>query len=853
MGKVKKSSRGKTIPRPTPKSGAASSDIIELLEQPRNIAIVFGILLLFLIFFYKPIALDGLEVSGGDYISNIGNTHQLKLYEKETGQRPLWNPFMFAGMPIYHRYGGVAWSLDTLIQKLDPILDWRIWYLWLGAIGMFLLIKFLGLSAVAGIMVGIAFILVPHFHALIVVGHFAKLRALMWMPLVLLTFLMFIKRRDWLSMFLFALAFALLMRTQHYQIIFYTLLLLLFMGIIPYIKFIREKNWGEVFKWHGMFLAAMFLVVLIVAQPLLVTRDYTPYSTRGGNAVKLHEDVAEKDKKGVGFDYATNWSYSVSEFWNLIIPKFHGGTSQELYTGDDVPQLRNRVIPSYWGELPFTQSYEYLSIILSFLALIAIVFQWQRPEVKSLTFLTIFALLLSLGKNFAALYKLFFYYIPYFDKFRVPMMILTLVTFNVCLLAAIGLNFILTERLNTQALQKKLYILSGIVLVILLIPLLFGSGFSLSQPNELQRYAAQYGSQEQAQQLMDWLKRARLEILRTSTLRSIGFFLVAAIGIVLVMLQKFRRDLLAVGLVLVVGLDLGLLTDSYLQGKFEDPKRAEAQAYQETNIDRRIKQDTTLHRVVPPLRALPRDSRWTYFHQNIGGYSAAKLQVIQDIIENNLYETPDRRLPFNLPVVSMLNGKYLALAQRLNHPDLQVLLQGAVRGQNLILYENKAVLPRAFFVDSVKVVSDGKERLRLMNRDDFNPRKVALLEEPLSISVEAPDSSFAEVPRASFSPDRLIVKAYTDKTALLVLSEVYYPKGWKATLETGEELKIYKTNHILRSMVVPAGNHTITLEFKPKTYFAGVTASWVGLLLTYLGLAFFLWRTHGEKRREAGE
>ncbi len=849
MAKDKKSKRRKTPPPiKTGRVTTASTNFLDVLEQPRSILIAFGILFLFLIFFYKPIALDGLEVSGGDFISNLGNTHQLKVYEKATGHRPLWNPYMFAGMPIYHRYGGVAWSLDTIIQKLDVILDWRIWYLLLGAIGMFLLVKFLGLSAVAGFTVGIAFILMPHFHALIVVGHFSKLRALMWMPLTLLTFLLFIKRRDWLSMLLFALAFALLMRTQHYQIIFYTLLLLLFMGIVPYIKFIREKNWNELFKWHGMFLAAMFLVVLIVAQPLLVTRDYVPYSTRGGNAVKLHQNVAAKDKKGVGFDYATNWSYSVTEFWNLIIPKFHGGTSQELYTGKDVPQLHNRVIPSYWGELPFTQSYEYLSIILAFLALIAIVFQWQRPEVKSLTFLSLFALLLSLGKNFSALYKLFFYYVPYFDKFRVPMMILVLVTFNVCLLAAIGLNFILTGGLNDEAHRKKLFVLGGIVFGLLLIPLLFGSSFSLSQPNELQRYAAQYGSQEQAQQLMDLLKRARLEILRTSTLRSLGFFLIAGIGVVLGALQKLRKDVLALGMIFVVGLDVGLLTHQYLEGKFADPKRAEAQAYLLTNIDRRIQQDTTLHRVVPPLRALPRDSRWTYFHQNIGGYSAAKLQVIQDIIENNLYERPDPRLPINLPVVSMLNGKYLALGQQLSHPDLQLLLKGTVQGQTLNLYENKAVLPRAFFVDSTRVVADGKERLRLMNQPGFNPRKVALLEEPLGTPVEAPDSSDAYVPAASYTPDKFIVNAYTDKPALLVLSEVYYPRGWKAVLETGEELKIYKTNHILRSMVVPAGKHTITLKFKPKTYFAGVTASWIGLLLTYLGLAFFLWQEFRKQR-----
>lgn len=850
MAKSKKKSPKKVPSISALQRESAGSNILEVLNKPAAALIFFGILFIFLIWFYKPIVLDGLDVEGGDVISNIGNTKQINEFQKETGEHALWNPFMFAGTPIYHRLNAVSWSIDTIISQLDALIDWRVWYLWLGAIGMFLLLKFLKVHSLPAMMAAIGYILIPHFHALLVVGHFSKLRALMWMPYVLLTFLFFIERRNILSALLFVTAFALQLRTQHYQIIFYTFLLLFSAGIVPYVKMISEKKWPEFLKLNGLFIASIALVILIVAQPLFVTGDYTPYSTRGGNAVSIDEKAPEQDKKGVGFDYATNWSYSVAEFWNLIIPKFHGGTSQELYTGDAVPQLKNKVVPTYWGELPFTQSYEYLGIILAFLALIGIVFQWKNPVVKSLTFLTVVSLLLSLGKNFAALYKLFFYYVPYFDKFRVPMMILTLVSFNVCVLAAIGLNHLIEKGLAQKESQLKFYILGGIFLVILIIPLIFGSGFSLAQANEAQRYAGQFGP-DQAPRLVEMLRKVRLDILHSSTLRTLLFFGISAALLFLLGRPKSNKGFLTMGLVLLAAVDLGWISHNYLQGKFVNLDQMETQTYRETAIDPIIKRDDSLYRVLPPLRNVANDSRWTYHYESIGGYSAAKLQVIQDIISNNLIDMSNPRMPLNLNVVSMLNGKYIAANQPYQDPALEYL--GNDQQQNLYLFRNKDVLPRVFFVDSVRVFTDEVERLKFMNTSEFSPRRTALLEEPLPEPVGAPDSSFATV--THFEPDKLSLKVYTDQKALLVLSEVYYPKGWKAVLENGEELNIYKTNHILRSMVVPAGNHTITLEFKPETFYTGIRLSWIGWILTYLGLIVMLYHKYGEnlKKRPGGK
>ncbi len=828
MAKKKKRSRDK---KEVQASTLAKTTFLDRLETPTYIIGFFVLLFIVMAMLYRPL-LTGLEPSGSDIVSGIGKTHQMKLWEQKTGHYPLWNPAMFGGMPMYHRFAPKAWSIDTLLNHLDFLGDWRLWYFLCGALGIFLLVKFLGLSAAAGMLSALAFILMPHFQALIIVGHYAKFRAIMWMPYVLLTALLLIKKRDILSALLFALALALQFRTQHYQIMFYTLLLVLFMGIPPLYRLLREKDWKSVGRIAGLSLGALILTLLIVAQNLLSIKEYTPYSTRGGYAISIQDKTKEhQEKKGVGFDYATRWSYSVSEFWNLVIPRFHGGTSNERYTGNLVPGWKDRQLPTYWGSMPFTQSYEYIGIIIAFLALIAVVFQWQRTEVKSLTLLTGLALLMALGKNFAVLYRAFFYYVPYFDKFRVPMMILTLVMFTTALLAAYGLSFLLTADFSRKELVQKFYILSGVFGFLLLIPLIFGSSFSLSHPGEIQRYG---------QDVVTMFKKIRLEMLRNSALTSLLFFLVGFAGIFAAQKKWLRTDYLPVLFILIVAIDFLALDSHYIKGKFTDPKQAEQQQYRTTAIDKVLMQDTTLYRVFP-VGQLFQDTRWCYRYQSIGGYSPAKMQTIQEIVDNCLYVNVGDPLPFNWNVLDMLNVKYLIVNQKLSSPRLKPVAFD--QGEKLYAYRNSGVLPRAFFVDTLRVIPDGVKRLSFLNSTEFKPARMAILEKTPGEIVRASDSTRVKITR--YEPERIELNVYTAQPALLVLSEIYYPKGWHAFLDGERETEIYKTNHLLRSVIVPAGSHRLSFTFHPRSYYAGLRISTISLIITYLlilGALYFRYR-----------
>ena len=88
---------------------------------------------------------------------------------------------------------------------------------------------------------------------------------------------------------------------------------------------------------------------------------------------------------------------------------------------------------------------------------------------------------------------------------------------------------------------------------------------------------------------------------------------------------------------------------------------------------------------------------------------------------------------------------------------------------------------------------------------------------------------------------------------LLVVSEIYYPAGWHATID-GAETEILKTNYVLRSVVVPAGRHTVEFRFNPASTALGYTVSqagWGAALLLILAGAFpFVREKLGKKAGE---
>jgi len=779
-------------------------------------------ILLTLLIFYKPYVFDKMEPTGGDRIGSIGSTHQISKYSEKTGERALWNPNIFCGVPTYHRLSNNTFHIDKLISWLNPLLDWRVGWLLLGATGIFCLILYLGFPWYFALLGTVAFLFLPHFQALIIVGHNVKVRAIMALPWVVLGFAYFVNKLNFFSLLVFALAFSLQLRTQHYQIIFYALLAMMAIGILKIIEWIKNKESGKILKSLGLFVVGLIIAVFMSAQPLFVAKEYTPFSTRGGNAIELQESklgqAEVKKSGGVTFEYATRWSVSPKELMTLISPRFLGGTSSEIYNGKSVPQFRGKQLPTYWGDMPFTQSSEYLGILIVILAIAGIWYNRKNGLVISLSVLLLFSILLSFGHHFPPLYKLLFYYLPYFSKFRVPMMILVLISFIAIILAMFGLRSIV-ERLDKKRFKTLLYI-SGFFALIGLVPLIFPDMLSFTSAKD-----ARFASNPQ---VLDLLRKVRLEFMRTDTIRMLGLIAAFVALLITYYKKKINKDLLILGIFLLIAVDMiGVSWRFISTARLVNPKSVEQNYFKETKFDKIISSDTEYHRVLA-LGRLFQSNDLAYRHQIVGGYSAIKPQLIQDVIDNNLYRRNDPVNPINWNIVNMCNAKYIVSPGMLNFKGLTIL--DADKQRKTVLYKNGNALPRAFFVEKVKMLPNEEKVVRFINDENFNPGEIALTSEEFDTS-EAFDP-YGNIEINEYTPNRIKLFVETKGNAFMVLSEAYYPKGWNAYIDS-EAAHIYQINHILRGIIISLGSHEIKFEFKPKSYFVSATVSSISTYLVW--------------------
>ncbi|MCF7911171.1 MAG: hypothetical protein K9M99_01480 [Candidatus Cloacimonetes bacterium] len=810
----------------------------------RNL-ILFGLCFIMLLAILYPMAFEGLRPGGVDVIGSVGGNHQYLEFQKDTDENVLWNKTVFSGMPIYHRRSGEAFSFDTIIHRyLSKIIYLNIWLYLVGFIGMFYLLRFFKLSWWTSAFCALGFILIPHYMSILSIGHFQKFRPVMYMPLVIFFFVSFINKKNLLWLLGFIFSFSVQIRTHHYQVIFYQIIILIFLGLFYLINMIKSGKMSLLVKKILLLIPACALIIGMVAQPLFVAGEYTPYSIRGG--------TGEEDSSGLDTGYATRWSMHPLAVFNWVMPHFFGGTSQELYNGSAVPQLTGKKIPGYWGYMPFTQTYDYIGIILVFLALAGLLANWKKPVIKLFSGLFLLCLLLSFGRHFQAFYDIFFNYVPAFNKFRVPAMLQLVMFLLTVIYAGFGLESILTWNISkpsitlvyvpglkhdiTQSLPpqeniklKKTIITVGILLIIAgLVPYLFGSSFNMIKGDEV----SQYGSETAA-----LIASARLDMMHSDGLRLILFTLAMTLVVWLQITGKLKP---AFFMILLFGLMLADQVPYMIrsEGDLNNPTALENAHFRLTKTNQKLLQDESYYRVFPITENPFNSNDYSYYHNSIGGYNAAKLRIYQDIIEFCLYKGNDPKLPLNWNILKMLNTKYIISKQALPEDHLQVYYYD--KSKEMITYKTDFEARPAWFVENYQVVTERQERFAALNDPQFDAYKTALLEEDPGVNISQPQQGNIELEEASYN--RMSYRVSHEVPALLVVSEIYYPRGWKCYVD-GEEQEIYKTDHVLRSVLLEkTGEQEVSFVFEPDTYLRYLWLSKIAHIIAWLlliGLAAY--------------
>ena len=304
-------------------------------------------------------------------------------------------------------------------------------------------------------------------------------------------------------------------------------------------------------------------------------------------------------------------------------------------------------------------------------------------------------------------------------------------------------------------------------------------------------------------------------------------------------------SILFVGLSIISFIDLANINSRYHK-KYSDIDKLQQQYFRETQTDHFINSDKDIFRIMP-VGNLFSDNRWAAYHQTIGGYSPIKMYTIEELIQNNLYKGWDKKMPINWNVLQTLNVKYLIFQnENIVHKKLKLVYSD--KANNLYTYQYLDYLPRGYFVENYKIIQDEFARLAALNDSLFNPEKTAILEEDLETSVSISDSNYSKI--LSFDPNGSSYEVYTDHTVLFVISELFYPPGWEIAIDAKQVQKIYKTNHAVQSIIVPAGKHKIDVLFKPESYFRSLRLASTSLSTIYIIIIVSLLLTHKEKIRK---
>jgi hypothetical protein len=794
------------------------------------IALLYALTLLL----FRGIVFDNAAFSGeGDTAAAQSYAHAGERLHASEKVDIIWMPYFFSGMPTFGNVAYLPHNVNYLQDKIvEPVLNllflggkwtWMIVYYLLAGTFMFLLMRTMSFTRASALLGSFIVMLSPHFVSLASEGHGTKLEAVAYLPLVFLLTHYLFEKRSLLAFGALAAAIGTLLLTNHMQIVYYVFIV---MGLYLLYQIVLEVRTApkSVAVKTILFLGALVLGFCISSYIYLSVYEYSQFSMRGGGTAGT--------SGGLAWDYATNWSWHPQELMTLVVPAFFGMSS-----------------PYYWGTMPLSNAPIYVGIVA--IILTAVVLTYRRSRlVIFFAILAVIVFLISFGKHFPVLYQLMFDYLPFFNKFRAPSMVLQILPFIAAFLAGAGLDYLLDREkiVVAEKLSRTLLIIAAVFAGVLMLLALTKtslfqtlSGSMLAKTDELALYRQQYG--DKATQIMTQLKQMRFDMLWKDLVK---FVILAAVTLTLIsfyLKKKVALTVFAAGILLITAVDLIIVINkgNYISPK---PQKELEEKFLPDATTTFLQRQPGLFRVFP-LGDLFMDNTYAYHGiQSIGGYSPAKLKIYQTLLDSCLYHGPEPGFALNMNIVNMLNTEFMVAPGRL--PEDRFTLVNTDEAKGVLTYRNPHALPRAFFVKDVRYARNQTEVFALLNSAAFDAGTMAVLENAPALQVTAPDSASAQV--TDFQSRHIAVKTYTSTPALMVLSEVYYPAGWKAVVD-GIETPIYRTNSILRSVVVPAGTHELVFSFDPPMYAAGYLTSNIAWAVVLLCICIGLWQTPAVRAR----
>lgn len=812
--------------------------IPEKYEHTILIALLF---LSFLIFFHEALLENKVFLASDILSPATRSTYEQEVQDR--GEFPHWNPFIFSGMPGFasfsggggHRWYDITTTIYNYIQNTVRLIlrdndVFRIVFRhFLLAVALYALIYYKVRNKWAAFFGALSFSFGLAVVKWITAGHAIKSMSFAIFPILLLFAEQFREKIKVWHIVVLTLLLGLGLSFYHIQMYFYA-----YFGLVIYFayNFIREiKNKESLLKLlrSGVIIAfCTGFAFLMSSDRYFSMLEYNTYSIRGAAPITEQDRYIEERGGGLDYDYATSWSFSIEEITTFLVPSFYG-FGNNYYQGP-LTNFQEVKVNTYFGQMPFTEGPMYMGVIIIALAAIGIAYYWRDPFVRYLIIMSVIALFISFGRNFPLLYDLMYHYVPFFNSFRVPSMILILVHTGLIILSAYGLAAVIgmaksgRKPVTPNWLKRTLIVFGTLFILSFIARNVFESSY----------IAFIEGSGTQLpHQIFPWMYEQMMNDLSFT----LGFFLLTFGIIALYLNRSVTITVFISALILISVVDLWRIA---YRGMELHPATILEQQLRATDGVEFVKQDDELFRILELQDGRPlTDNRPQYFLlQNAYGYHAAKLRIYQDLLDVVGITRP--------AALRLLNVKYI-ISNRFYDEDFLIPV---FDGEKKVM-EVADRMPRAWFVDSVETRAP-LDILHGIRDAEFDPATTAFVEEPLDISFDRTDET-TSLTITEWDYHRITAETQTGGTHMLVFSEIYYPPGWHAYLN-GEKTDIIKTNYLMRGIIIPPGEHTIVMEYHSNVYSTGKTITLLtniillGAVAGVVGIAFV--RKRGEMKRE---
>lgn len=788
--------------------------------------------LLFSVLYCAPM-LQGKIVNASDTNNWKGAAHQTQEYYEQTGEYSWWTGSMFSGMPNYQVNSCIPshYVSHTIVNKILKFgLNETMGIIFAYFLCFFILLRCFEVNPWLSIIGSFAIGLSSYFFLIIPAGHVTKAVAIgLLAPIIGGVHLIF-KKNYWIGIPI-VLIFGMTSIVRHPQMTYYVGLLISVLVIAEIFILIKEKK----FSTLGINLGIIVLCcVTILATKLCwytLNTEYLAETMRGGHS-ELKQEDNQGISKGLDIDYATAWSYGIKETLTFLVPNFMGaasgynvGTNSDLYKGMvklNVPKSTAKQFCQYeshvyWGEKAFTSGPVYVGAIICFLFVLGLIIV-KGPYKWALLVATLFSVFLAWGRNFMPLTEFFYNYVPMYNKFRAVESILIVAEITIPLLAFLAVNQLVKDRQNLNQYVKPICIAAGCTGGICFFLALFGGLFFSFQSSY-----DQYVIQRVGDQIYDLIVNERANLLKSDAWRSFFFIAFAFIAMIAFVKEKIKVKSLYFILAALILLDMVPVDRRFFGDKDFVAKKDNNRFFDIQPWEEEILKDKSLnYRVLNVATNTFNDARTSYRLNSIGGYHAAKLRRYQDLIEAHISKN-------NWKVLNMLNTKYL-------------IAQDGI-------HQNPEAMGCAWFVDQVKFVdTPDEESQELWNLD---LKKMAVADKKFSPSLSAQSTQPASIEITNYTPDKLEYKTSSQEDKVCVFSEIYYP-GWHLYVDD-KETEIGRVNYTLRAATIPAGIHSLRLEFHPKGVALDKISYVIAVLILVLSIAsigYYIYLNHKKNTSE---